>query len=110
MRVGRRWRSSENCGETDVNKEKIYDERINPLMAQIIELCKQNGIAMVASFAIPNDEDDSLRCTSHLADETGAYPFADAARLVRHGHRTPPMMLTTRDGNGNVTGMTSVIG
>ena len=72
MRVGIRWRSSENRGETDVNKEKIYDERINPLMAQIIELCKQNGIAMVASFAIPNDDDPNIRCTSHLADETGA--------------------------------------
>lgn len=93
-----------------MNKEKIYDEQINPLMAQVIELCQKNGIAMVASFAVPNDDDPNIRCTSHLADETGAYPFADACRLLRHGHRPPPLMLTTRDGDGNVTSMTAVVG
>lgn len=93
-----------------MNKEKLYDEQIAPLVAQIIEICQKNGVAMIASFAIPNDEDADLRCTSHLADETGSFPFADACRLVRDGRRPPPMMLTTRDRDGNVTNMTAVIG
>jgi hypothetical protein len=53
-----------------VNKEKIYDERISPLMAQILTICKENGIAMVAQFAIPNPDDPDLVCTSCLTDES----------------------------------------
>ncbi len=45
-----------------MSKESIYDERINPLMAQIIEICKEHKIAMLADFML----DDDLKCTSAL--------------------------------------------
>jgi hypothetical protein len=35
-----------------MNKEQIYDERIDPLMAQILAIAQEGGIAMLASFAI----------------------------------------------------------
>ena len=35
-----------------MTKEEIYDEQINPLMAQIINICKVNKIAMIADFAL----------------------------------------------------------
>ena len=41
-------------------KEKIYDEQINPLMAQIIKICTANNIAFIADFGL----EDDLHCTS----------------------------------------------
>ena len=43
-------------------KEKVYDERIAPLMAQILEICREAKIAMLADFML----DGELRCTSAL--------------------------------------------
>lgn len=53
-----------------MNKEQIHDNQINPLMAQILEICQAHKIAMVASFSIPTEDDPELMCTSALtADE-----------------------------------------
>lgn len=52
-----------------MTKEQVYDEEINPLMAKILEICKREKIAMIASFQIPNDEDPKLMCTSALLEK-----------------------------------------
>lgn len=94
-----------------MSKETVHDERIAPLMTQVIEICRAEGISMIASFAVPSDDDPDLRCTTNLADETGTFVFADACRLIRHGqHSVAPLMLTTRDRDGNATTMTAVVG
>lgn len=93
-----------------MNKEQIYDAQIAPLMRQIIEVCQKHGIAMVASYAIPSDDDPNIRCTTHLADETGATPFAGAHGYIRRGDLPPPLMLTTRDADGNIKEMAAIIG
>lgn len=36
------------------NKERVYDEKIAPLMAQIIEICKLEKIPMFADFQYSN--------------------------------------------------------
>ena len=55
------------------NKEAVYDELIHPLMGQIMTICKEHQIAMVASFALPTDGDPGLRCTScNLLENTNA--------------------------------------
>lgn len=36
-----------------MTKEDVYDAEINPLMAKILDICRQHKIAMVASFHIP---------------------------------------------------------
>jgi hypothetical protein len=73
--------------EKAVTKEQIYDKQVNPLMAKIIAVCQEHKIAMLASFAIPSDDDADLRCTSALLD--GKYdPPADllaAFSMVRDG-------------------------
>lgn len=71
-----------------MNKEQVYDEQIAPLMDQIIGICKTSGIAMVASFAIPTEEDPTLRCTSLLPDGEGVpcSDFQRAVALIRNGH------------------------
>ncbi len=67
-----------------MNKEKVYDAEISPLMATILEICKTHKIAMIASFAIPTPGDETLTCTSALATEEYAPPsaFLKAAKLL----------------------------
>jgi hypothetical protein len=100
-----------------MNKEQIYDAQISPLMRQIIEICQENGIAMMASFDIahdgegPNGEDCSnLLCTSLVPDGDGNHNkmFAGCVTFLRRGGRAAPMMITTESGDGSKT-MTAVI-
>jgi hypothetical protein len=51
-------------------KEPFYDERISPLMAQIIALCKEAGINMAAQFSLGHDKetDQTMFCTTVLHD------------------------------------------
>lgn len=53
------------------NKEEVYDTQINPLVAQIIEICEKNGISFISSFCIPTEVDPDLVCTTILPDENG---------------------------------------
>ena len=46
-------------------KEKVYDEQINPLMAEILEICKRNRIAFLADFAL----DEGMHCTSAILED-----------------------------------------
>lgn len=96
--------------QSTMNKEQIYDAQINPLMAQIIEICKANNIAMLATFALPTPEDADLCCTSHLPDETGKLPcpIAEASSVIRGSGRSP-LMLTTQHADGSKT-LTAILG
>lgn len=60
--------------EKKLNKEQVYDQQIDPLIDQIVEICKANGIAMVASFALPTEQAPYLRRTISGPDETGNAP------------------------------------
>ena len=100
-----------------MNKEQAYDSLISPLMLQIISICKDQGIAMMASFDIahdgedPNGEDCSgLICTSLLPDGDGEpnQTFMQANALIRRGRRPSPMMITTDHSDGSKT-MTAII-
>ena len=66
-----------------IDKEDIYDEQINPLMAEILRICKENGIPMVASFQLTDspkpessdgDTDEAegpLFCSSAILPDNG---------------------------------------
>ena len=60
-----------------MSKEHVYDMQIEPLMTQIIAICKMHGVAMLASFAIHGEggagSENSLYCTTHLPAELGIY-------------------------------------
>lgn len=56
------------------SKEQIYDDQISPLMKQILEIAKANGIAMLAHFDIESEEDPGLRCTTTLPNGDGNFP------------------------------------
>lgn len=68
-------------------KEQVYDEEINPLIAQIIEICKREKIAMLATFRIPNAEDPHLNCTTALLDDSHEPSKEQLAslELIQHG-------------------------
>lgn len=93
-----------------MNKEQIYDSQINPLMAQMLEICKANKIAMLATFALPTPEDVDLCCTSQLPDETGKlpHPLAEASSVIL-GRGRSPLMLTTQHADGSKT-LTAILG
>ncbi len=44
------------------DNEAVYDLEISPLMQQIIEICNENNIPMVASFAYENCEENGIGC------------------------------------------------
>lgn len=49
------------------DKEAIYDEKISPLMREIIAICKEHSIPLVAQFQYANDEEKGpLFCTTSL--------------------------------------------
>lgn len=87
-----------------MNKENIYDNEISPLMAQVIELCKKHGIAMIANFACPNDEDLDLQALSVVPDENGEQPknHKEALLCIRPPRRSH-LMLTTSHADGSKT-------
>lgn len=66
-------------------KEQIYDEEINPLMAQILEICKRHKIPMLATFSTPSEDDPGLLVTSFLLDPEWGTPseFAEAAIVIK---------------------------
>lgn len=87
-----------------MNKEQVYDEQVFPLMARIIDVCKEHGIAMIASFDIPTEDHPGLRCTSLLPDESGKNPDAhkQAYRILRPEAR-PVFHLRTTHEDGSET-------
>lgn len=67
-------------------KEEIYDAEINPLMTQIIAICKEHKIALLATFELPCDDDPDLACTTALlADEyEPSEKVLEALRVIRN--------------------------
>lgn len=88
-----------------MNKEQIYDDQISGLMAQIIDICKANKIAVVASFAVPNDEDPDLLCSTILLQEDTNAPaeFFEVRDILYPARQPRPMMgLTITKADGSV--------
>lgn len=55
----------------ETEKEAIYDEQISPLMQEIIRICKEHKIAMLAEFALgyPEGQESQLKCTTILLED-----------------------------------------
>ncbi len=52
------------------DEERVYDEKISPLMVQIIAICKEHRIPMAASFQYANHEENGPAfCTTTLPIE-----------------------------------------
>ena len=92
-----------------MTKEQVYDEKIRSLMGEIIRISKEHGIAMFASFALPDETQDTLRCTTHRPDENGVFDehFSRCNAIV-FPRRGPTMILRTDHADGGTT-MTAIL-
>lgn len=61
-------------------KEEVYDEEINPLMAQIIDICNANKIAFISSFCL---DKESLRCCTSALLEDEFDPPREYLKILR---------------------------
>ncbi len=95
-----------------MNREDVYDNQISLHMTEIIRLCKEHDIPMVASFQYNDDRPDGeaqLCTTVILNQQDAACPgLHNAARALRGGDHAVTM-LTVRDGDGNVTRMEAIV-
>ena len=90
-------------------KEEIYDEQISPLMTQIIAICKEHKIANVCSFSL--DLDEGLCCTTCMTQDEFEPPekFRECVKLLYGENQGSPLMMTVRDGDGNVKEMHAIM-
>ena len=95
-----------------MTKEEIYDSEIAPLMLQVINICKKHKIAHICAFSIPNEEDDGLCCTTANVTDSFDPPvsFINALNCIKTAMQPErnPLMITTRDGGGNITRMDAI--
>lgn len=77
--------------------EEVYDDKIAPLMTQILDICKANNLPMFATFAFSHDvdEDDTGFCTSYLAFPGRApMELVEAKSAVTKRHSSGVMIAT----------------
>jgi hypothetical protein len=77
-----------------MTKEQVYDEQINPLMAQIIQICQTNNIPFAFSAQLTTDEEDedgALFCSTFNLPDGTHQCLKDAASLI---YRQRPKVLS----------------
>nr|WP_319555972.1 hypothetical protein [uncultured Vibrio sp.] len=86
-----------------MNKEQIYDEKISPLMQQIIHICQDNNITMLASFSIPTEESPSLACTTALLSNDSDQLhdiYQKCARMIRNPSTSMLIKISSQESQG----------
>lgn len=81
--------------------ENVYDEQISPLMQQIIAICQENNMPMIASFAFENCEERGLGdCTTVLNDfdNRNVSEFTQALRIIRNREKISGFAITVTSG------------
>ena len=68
--------------------ESIYDEKIAPLMTQMIDICKENGISMFADFKLKDetDEEESYYCTTCLPGDNQPQRHKNLYNVAMNGY------------------------
>lgn len=83
--------------------EQVYDEKINPLMAQIIAICKEHNMPFLATFVYEIDEEEGPGlCTSMLLPQNRTPEQLEGAyREVRRRDYSFMAMTITKGETGN---------
>lgn len=85
------------------DKETIYDEKIAPLMQEIITVCKENRINMVASFQLKSeqetDNEEHFLCTTLLPLNKEHYPeqYSNLAKSIYRKPSYAAITITSRN-------------
>lgn len=80
----------ENVENKDYDLEAVYDEKINPLMAQVIAICNEHRIPLLCSFqysANDSGTDDAGRafCSTFGVNGREAPELSRAIDIIRNG-------------------------
>ena len=90
--------------------EKLYDEQVSPLVAQILEICQKNELPMAISFQYKSDGEEEFEfCNSAVLPETR--PISEELEKiwrVLNERRAKPLTLKTIDAEGNITKITEI--
>lgn len=80
------------------DNELLYDEQIQPLMAQIIEICKANRIPMAASFEYAPSE----FCSTLIPVKGQSDFMSDLGRMISRETSSPlqRFQITTENKDG----------
>ena len=81
------------------DNEAVYDERISPLMAQIVDICREHAIPMAAVF----EYDEEAFCTTTLPHPDQSEHMKAVNRLLSRHIPTPPLTLRIQHGDGSQT-------
>lgn len=75
-----------------MTKEEVQDTLIYPLMKQIIDICKEHKIPMVASIDITPEGEQGYFCTSALTTKEFNPPreYIDAVNVLYNGYVAVP--------------------
>lgn len=94
-----------------LNKEQVYDTLLNPLVAQIIAICKEHGISHAMHFEIAHPGEEGLLVTTAIPDGDKKYTqhMAEVVYVMRNGLPKPTLNLTTTHADGSKT-LTAVVG
>jgi hypothetical protein len=94
------------------NLESIYDKQIFPLMGQIIAICQEHNMPFVADFQYSSDgEDENNHCTSaFLPKNRPISPELEEVYRACAPRRASMMNITTRDKDGRIVKMETIIG
>lgn len=85
--------------ETEIfNIEDVYDKEIAPLMKQVIKICKENKMPMIASFMIENHEEKGhMQCTTllnHFENRKNTRYSSASEMIYRNDNCTFAMTIT----------------
>lgn len=72
------------------DNESVYDEQISPLMDQIIAICKQHNMPMLATFEYAAD----MACTTYIPFPGQSRELHVALDIIRNGVPAQIMALT----------------
>jgi hypothetical protein len=83
-------------------REEVYDDQIAPLMTEIIRICQEAGIPLLASFELDMDEENGpLFCTTSILP-SGTDPRLTAAHKAIMGQ---PMLMALTIPRGKRLGL-----
>jgi hypothetical protein len=84
------------------DNEQVYDEKIYPLMAEVINICKDNDIQILFSCYLRTDDDGDLRCTTYLESiEQNCESLKDANKIIQCGYvATRPYVMSAMIASG----------
>lgn len=81
--------------------EAVYDAEISPLMARILEICKERSLPMFATFQLNDGEEDGepLMCTSYILPTGCTESLGELRRLVEGPGLMAFTITTRKEGN-----------